>query len=423
MEFPPKVRSQHLGLESDNDRIEISGASEFTNSEASKNANPSMDSWRLTWYTPFMETPWFLLHLLGDSSGLRRTEKLGLAEPKIVALSWDMIDLRGEVELSHPYYYVADHISPEGTGRFIRLHEGRQEIQYFRPDPEPKSLEAIQECIVDRVRGKSSKGYSYSVTLHPGDILVLPPCTVHRTYTAAHTIIERKHFYAWDMLHLTELALKLNVEHSRLLTHSQHPSSLRLLARMAISLGRGRKGPHGFYSAVPLRVIHALARVLRNPTAYAPRDDKEKVAKMLKADLDDLIWREHRADVLLGRTILELLDLVPGEPDMEADYDGGLDWDDAGPRQDVKAIPLDEICSKLHQLYCAHMATGLELSSIPAETMDELRLLVENPPPPPPRVQLAKRPRGGEEQVPGSSTTAAHNQAVERAAKKGRFTE
>lgn len=217
----------------------------------------------------------------------------------------------------------------------------------------------------------------------------------HRVYTPERSIVSGGHFIAYETFHLTELSLLMDAECGQVTTNEEHPGTFRLYSRMAIALGVGRRDTNGSSfttrpaaltpcKAVPLRAIHALSRVMEHPDTYAPQRTPETKNDAAE-DVDDLVWREHRADIVLAREILRLLVVQHGahlkSPQKSPQTHDGP-WDDAGPVIDLDPLPMADICTLLRKTYQA-VEKKNKLTRIPAETTTQLERMVRERAEPP----------------------------------------
>lgn len=236
---------------------------------------------------------------------------------------------------------------------------------------------------------------------------IQPPHLVHRVYTTEKTIVTGGHFYAWETMHLTELALLADVANAKYITNEDHPSAERVRARMAICLAAGRSGARKrvFTSlattepptAVPIRTVQSFQRLLREPHLYrVPGSNTEP-----EEDRMELPWREHRADLLFAQTLFALLekrekvvgsalskslpnalDTVPTMLDDagkkvfdERGREVPGKWDDAGEICEVPALPLLLIGEALRQEYQKRAKANKELQRVPPALMARLEEL------------------------------------------------
>lgn len=73
------------------------------------------------------------------------------------------------------------------------------------------------------------------ITLHPGDMIIQPPGTLHAVYTPTPSFCTGGHFYHYECMHLTELARCIDAAQGDATTNQHLSHALETLRRMVIA--------------------------------------------------------------------------------------------------------------------------------------------------------------------------------------------
>ncbi|KZT19777.1 hypothetical protein NEOLEDRAFT_1151755 [Neolentinus lepideus HHB14362 ss-1] len=103
-----------------------------------------------------------------------------------------------------------------------------------------------------------------TICLEPGDILIQPPAIMHAIYTPVKTVATGGHFFLYDAMHLTEISMDIDHDHSDVTTNQVHHGAHHLLVNMTLAL------PNMWDKPMARKPFLTLARLILRPKDYAP---------------------------------------------------------------------------------------------------------------------------------------------------------
>jgi len=147
--------------------------------------------------------------------------------------------------LHHGLYHTFGHHDADGYGTWVQVVSGYKFWVILTPKvyEETRDRNRLQESVGQYVELKyNGQGYygeeSERVVIYagPGDIVIMPPGTFHEVYTPVPSVTIGGHFYAFDTMHLTEIARALDHRTKGKFTNQDHPHAMYTMAVMMCSL-------------------------------------------------------------------------------------------------------------------------------------------------------------------------------------------
>lgn len=148
--------------------------------------------------------------------------------------------VRGWGILHHAGYLSYPHHDAEGTLTWLRMEHGVKFWVVFRPKNNRDDRKHLQEFVTRLVDFTNHEEWvrkhcdAEVIVLRPGNIVIMPPGTVHAVYTPVPSFATGGHFYHYMCLHLTELARYIDSEAADSTTNQDLEHALETLRRMMI---------------------------------------------------------------------------------------------------------------------------------------------------------------------------------------------
>ncbi|OJA20360.1 hypothetical protein AZE42_07313 [Rhizopogon vesiculosus] len=147
--------------------------------------------------------------------------------------------------LHHAGIYTGAHYDAEGTLTWIRMEVGVKYWVVFKPKTKHNNRLHLQQfaCRLVDFDDQNLEWYREHcdievITLYAGDLLILPPGTVHAVYTPVASFATGGHFYHYGCMHLSELARYIDSDVGNSTTNQNLDHALETLRRMVIAIPR-----------------------------------------------------------------------------------------------------------------------------------------------------------------------------------------
>ncbi|KAG1720983.1 uncharacterized protein EDB91DRAFT_1256739 [Suillus paluster] len=148
--------------------------------------------------------------------------------------------VKGWALLHHAGFLTYPHHDAEGTLTWVRMEVGVKFWVIFRPKYHHRNRLHLQQFATKLVDFTSHKKWLEKhcdgevIVLRPGDMLIMPPGTIHAVYTPVASFATGGHFYHYMCLHLTELARYIDAEVADSTTNQALEHAVETLRRMMI---------------------------------------------------------------------------------------------------------------------------------------------------------------------------------------------
>ncbi|KAG1719706.1 uncharacterized protein EDB91DRAFT_1009058, partial [Suillus paluster] len=144
--------------------------------------------------------------------------------------------------LHHAGYVTYPHHDCEGTLTWVRMEAGLKFWAIFRLKSRSTDRSHLQEMVMRlvnymwNIKWIKENCDGEVITLVPGDLLILPPGTVHAVYTPVPSVATGGHFYHYSCMHLTELARYMDAEVGHCTTNQNLNHASETIRRMVLAI-------------------------------------------------------------------------------------------------------------------------------------------------------------------------------------------
>ncbi|KAK7684305.1 hypothetical protein QCA50_012629 [Cerrena zonata] len=146
------------------------------------------------------------------------------------------------------------------------------------------------------------------VVLTVGSTVIMPPGLLHTVFTALSSVMNGGHFYCYDTMAATEMAMRFDKEKTAQKTNNHHPSYIAIMVRMVLAM------PSIFKEMVPYDTICAFGAILGDPTFYKLQEFSGMEDANVLSEVDEIDKALlHKARNLLLRGLVKSNEVQEGK--------------------------------------------------------------------------------------------------------------